>query len=232
MTLLVNSTYGKSSLLSVFLHILLLAAILAIPPAAPVEQPQQLAEVEILPVPPTPEPLVPPSEPEARTELPSQPQETQVPSENQPLSSEAEAEAAPQMEALPGEASMPSSVGLRSGKGKGIPRVTGIPRVKAGNAGSGSGGAVAATAVYAPKPSYPAAARKDAWEGSVVLQIRINTDGSVTVLSVVESGREDASAAAVAAVSGWQYSPNRNANGIPVSSVRNVRVNFDLEDAV
>lgn len=232
MTLLVNSTYGKSSMLSIFLHSLLIAAFLAMPPAAPHERAEQLAEVEILPVPPAPEPLVTPSEPEARTELPSQPQEVQ----NQPMNAEpamvGEAEPAPQAEALPGEAGMSTSVGLRSGKGTGIPRVTGIPPVRASKAGSGGVGAVAAMAVYAPKPTYPAAAKKEGWEGSVVLQIRIHTDGSVSVLSVVESGREDASAAAVAAVSNWQYAPERNANGIPVSSVRNIQYNFNLEDAV
>jgi protein TonB len=219
-------------MLSVFLHCLLIAAFLAIPPATPIDRQQNLAEVEILPVPPAPEPLVTPSEPEARTELPSEPQEAQ----NQPMSSEpamvGEAEPAPQAEALPGEAGMPSSVGLRSGKGTGIPRVTGIPPVRAGKAGSGGGGFVAATAVYAPKPTYPPAAKKDGWEGAVVLQIRINTDGSVTVLSVLEGDRDDAKDAAVQVVSTWQYSPDRNESGIPVSSVRNVKVNFDLKDTV
>ncbi|CUH97225.1 putative membrane protein [Propionispora sp. 2/2-37] len=239
MTLLVNSTYGKSSMLSIILHALLIAAFLAIPPAAPVERAKDLAEVEILPVPPEQQTQIPPAEPEAKTELPSQPEATQDQLQNQPANAPmvGETEPAPQAEALPGEAGQPGSVALRSGKGTGtprmtgIPRVTGIPAVRGGNAGGGSA-AASATVVYAPKPAYPPAAKKDGWEGSVVVKIRINTDGSVTVLSVLESERDDVKEAAVAAAAARQYSPERDENGIPVSSVRNIRVNFDLKDAV
>jgi protein TonB len=230
--LLVTSTYGKAAMLSLFLHVLLLAAFLAMP-AAPAKVEKNLAEVEILPVPPEQQPLVEPPKPEEKTDTP--PQQEAAPTEANQLSNAdapSEAEPAPQADALAGEEGMPNSVALRSGKGSGIPRVTGIPRVKAAKAGSGSGGAAAAAVVYAPKPAYPATAKKDGWEGSVMLQIRVHTDGSVTVLSVLESEREDVSAAAVQAVSNWQYSPDRNESGIPVSSVRNIRVNFDLRDAV
>ena len=227
----VNSTYGKSSVVSLAVHSLLIAVFLAMPPAEPAERAKNLAEVEILPIPPAPERPVVPRRPEEPAQTP--PPEARPEMQNQPLSSEPslEAEPAPQAEALPGEAQMPNTVGLRSGKGSGIPRVTGIPPVRAGQAGAGSG-SVTATAVYAPKPAYPPAAKKDGWEGTIVLKIQINTDGSVTVLSVLEGERDDAKDAAVQVVSTWQYSPDRNARGIPVSSVRNIRVNFDLKDAV
>lgn len=221
MYVLVNSPYGKSSMLSLFVHSLLIAAFILIPPTIPAEKEKNLAVVEILPS--VPEQKITPPGQDARPESAPRPE-----AQNQQPSMEAEP--APQAEALPGEASTPTSVGLRSGTGTGIPRMTGIPPVRSGGTGGG-GGYAAAAAVYAPKPAYPPAARKDGWQGSVVLQIRINADGSVTVLSVLESERDDVKDAAVQAVTTWQYSPDRNGSGIPVSSVRNIRVNFDLTDA-
>lgn len=226
MDLLVNSPYGKSSMLSLFVHSLLIAALIAMPPAVPAEREKNLAVVEILPTPPVPEQTITPPRQDTRPDSAPRPEAQNQPAEQPSL----DAEPAPQAEALPGEASTPTSVGLRSGTGTGIPRMTGIPPVRGSRAGGGSA-AASASAVYAPKPAYPPAARKDGWEGSVVVQIRVNADGSVTVLSVLESARDDVKEAAVAAAAARQYSPERDANGIPVSVVRNIMINFDLTDS-
>lgn len=219
-----NGAYGKSTMVSVFLHSALIAAFLLVPPSTLVEKVKSMTTVEILPAPAPPKPL-------EKLELPKP--DTKPEPQNQVKSEQAASDPEPARfaDALPGEAASLTSVALKSGTGTGIPSSTGIPPGKTygGTGGSGSGSA-AASRVYAPKPAYPRDAKAAGWEGSVVLKIRINADGSVTVLSVLQAGRADVSEAAVQAVSGWQYLPARDESGVPVASTRNIRVNFDLRD--
>jgi protein TonB len=224
---LTNSTYGKSTATSVFVHSALLVAFILMPPASPVKPAKNLVAVEIIPAPkPIPEPkqnIVPPKQETA-------PEKAQVPQKE----AAEQPSPAPQPAALPGE-SGPASVALQSGTGTAVPTVTGIPPATVGSpsgkSGGGGGGSVSASRIYGPKPSYPRSAKEAGWEGTVVLRIRINTDGSVTVLAVREAGRADVGDAAAQTVSFWRYLPSRDENGILVSSVRDVRVKFDLTEA-
>lgn len=221
-----NSVYGKSTLTSVLVHGALIVAFILIVPNQPAISSKNVTAVEIIP-PPTPQ--------RPQEVLPKQMPTPDTPSPTNSRTEQAAGEPEPAhfSDALPGETSA-NSVALRSGSGTGIPSSTGLPPVKTGNgSGTGSGGsmAVAAVCTYAPKPAYPRAAREAGWEGTVLVRIRINTDGSATVLSVRQGGRDDVNAAAVEAAAARQYKPARDANGVPISIVRDVRVTFDLTES-
>lgn len=239
MNFLTNSPYGKSTVTSLLIHGALLVTFMLMPPTPPVNSATNVTTMTVVPE-PKPE-VVPP--PEEVKPIPTEPlpQEQQVAAEKQtqPLQKQAPAAGqpspAPQAAALPGESA--ESVALQSGTGTAIPTMTGISSaspsvvgVPNGTPGGTGRGSVAASRTYGPKPSYPSAAREAGWEGSVVLRIRINTDGSVTVLSVREGGRDDINTTAVQVVSTWRYSPKYDDNGVPVASVRDVRVKFDLTE--
>ena len=223
MKLLPNSPYGKSTTVSVLAHIALVAAFILMPSAPPVKQPPIVTTVEIVPVPPQLKMEVPkPPAPEQPAPVPEQV------TNPQPQSA---VNAAPQPAALPGETSA-NSVGLASGTGAEIPHASGLPPSNPnGNKSGGGGGRAAASCTYRSKPSYPPAAKSANWEGTVVVRIRVNTDGSVTVLSVREGGRPDVCDAAAAAVANWHYSPARDENGVPTTQVTDVHVKFDLRDS-
>jgi len=80
------------------------------------------------------------------------------------------------------------------------------------------------------KPEYPRTARKRKRQGRVVLQLVVETDGSVGRSKVLQSttcdcGFEDA---AIDAVEQWRYTPGRlNGEAVPVYFT--VVVDFTLE---
>lgn len=224
MSLLTDSTYGKSTITSVLVHGALIVAFILMPVSQMANSAKSVTTVEIVPVPP-PQPQEIPPKRELEPDTPSPARTEQAAGEPEP---------AHFSDALPGETSA-NSVALRSGSGTGIPSTTGLAPVKQGDGGSratgGGSHAAAPSRVYGPRPAYPRAAREAGWEGAVVLRIRINTDGSVTVLSVREGGRADINAVASETVGNWRYTPARDDNGVPVTSVRDVRVKFDLTEA-
>lgn len=79
--------------------------------------------------------------------------------------------------------------------------------------------------VHMVKPEYPADAKAAKVTGAVVLQIEIQPDGSVKVLSM--KGPEQLQAAASAAVSQWKYEPVL-VEGKAVAAKAEVTVNFEL----
>lgn len=84
--------------------------------------------------------------------------------------------------------------------------------------------------IYAPNPEYPLQARRNNWEGIVVLKILIETDGLVGKVTVLQSsGYEILDRAAVKAVKRWRYRPAL-VNGIAVARQAQVRIKFALED--
>ncbi|SMC99890.1 energy transducer TonB [Sporomusa malonica] len=81
------------------------------------------------------------------------------------------------------------------------------------------------------KPAYPQAARKAGWEGSVVVRLLIDTDGSVESVSVkVGSGYGILDEAAVQTVKKWRFSPAKKGS-VPITSFHDVRVRFRLDEA-
>ena len=79
--------------------------------------------------------------------------------------------------------------------------------------------------VHMVKPEYPAEAKAAKITGAVKVQIEIQTDGSVKVLSM--TGPEQLQAVASAAVSQWRYEPVVK-DGKPIVAKADVEVNFAL----
>ncbi|CQR74813.1 transport protein TonB [Sporomusa ovata DSM 2662] len=234
--------YFKTTGISLFLHGALLVALLVLKPFA-ATQPPVITAVEIVSVtePAAPEsgaavseaspPPAPPAmaQPTPQTP-PAQPLPPMVPDE---LSTTPTVQ--PVFAGVTAAASEPSAfafaaTGIPGGSGT-VATATGSGSgTQVGTQGNGSGGRTRGSSVYAPKPRYPQAARRDGWEGNVLLRIRVETDGSVTVLSVLEGGRSDIEESAVETVSQWRYSPDRDENGEPVAASKSIRIKFNLHD--
>jgi protein TonB len=233
MKFLPNSIYNKSTVTSILIHGVILVAFILMPPSVPVNSAKSATTIDLIPVPEQQQEIIP-SQPEINP-IPEQaqvPQPDMAPAPSQPS-------AAPQAAVLPGETGL-NSVALQSGTGSVIPSFTGIPSGPPDSVGTGAGTSkgighiasspVSAKLIYGPKPTYPFAAKEAGWEGTVMVRIRINTDGSVTVLSV-PTDRSDIREAAAAAAAARQYSPALDADGTPVTVERVVRVKFDLTEA-
>jgi TonB family protein len=81
--------------------------------------------------------------------------------------------------------------------------------------------AAASLKILDVKPIYPAAAREQGLESSVVLEGRIGTDGFVKDLRVVGRSDGDFVNAAVEAISQWQFTATQ-LDGVPVET--NIRI--------
>lgn len=132
--------------------------------------------------------------------------------------------------AMPGEKGE-TSVVASAGSGVALGTLGGTMVGGGGQSSDGGGGrTTAASLLYGPKPAYPQAARKAKWEGAVVVRALIDIDGMVTTVSVREgSGHDVLDEAGVRTLKKWRFSPATKA-GMPVASVRDIRVRFSLAD--
>jgi TonB family protein len=81
-----------------------------------------------------------------------------------------------------------------------------------------------------PPPSYPMEARIRKEEGVVMLQARVDSQGKVSALTLVQSsGFSDLDQSALETVKVWQFKPARTA-GIPVETSVNIPIRFYLKD--
>ena len=81
-----------------------------------------------------------------------------------------------------------------------------------------------------PPPRYPAPARRRGLEGSVLLRVHVEADGTADRVEVLESsGHALLDRAARRAVSRWRFTPAKLA-GMPVSGTVDVPVSFRLKD--
>jgi len=77
-------------------------------------------------------------------------------------------------------------------------------------------------------PIYPRIARESGWEGTVLVRVAVQPDGSPGLIKVRKSsGHEVLDKAAIEAVKKWKFSPAKDGN-IPVRSVVEIPINFDL----
>ncbi len=90
------------------------------------------------------------------------------------------------------------------------------------------GDAIAARAIYQPRPEYPALAKMARVQGTVVLQAIIGQDGTIQNLKVL-SGHPLLSQAALDAVKTWRYQPTL-LNSEPVDVLTEIDVTFTLGD--
>ena len=77
------------------------------------------------------------------------------------------------------------------------------------------------------KPEYTAAARQAQIEGTVILFVEVETDGSATVRGILQSLEPDLDVRAVEAVNHWRFQPGRK-DGVPVRASTKVEVSFRL----
>lgn len=80
-----------------------------------------------------------------------------------------------------------------------------------------------------PRPAYPSRAKREGWQGKVVLRVQILPTGRAGQIAIQTSaGRQMLDDAAAAAVRGWTFVPARR-GGVPVSGWVNVPIEFRLK---
>lgn len=180
------------------------------PPPTPTPEPEPVPEE----LPPPPEPEVPeeeeiPPEPETPEPVPDEPDPTPRPT--------------PKPEA-PRATPKPKPVATPARKPAPTPR----PAPKAPAAPTG---AVVQARPDSPRnrpPSYPDTARRQGWEGRVMVRASVDPNGRVTAVSVASSsGYGVLDQAALRAVKGWRFLP-KTIGGAPTASIIEVPVNFSL----
>lgn len=81
---------------------------------------------------------------------------------------------------------------------------------------------------FNPPPSYPEFARRNGWEGSVMIRASVSAEGRVLAVSVARASRYAVlDKAAERAVKSWRFRP-RTVGGVAVAAVIEVPVNFTL----
>ena len=79
-----------------------------------------------------------------------------------------------------------------------------------------------------PAPVYTAAARAARFEGTVVLRVVIQPDGTATDIQVTKSAPYDLDANAIDAVKRWRFNPAIGPNGKPVAVITPIEVTYLL----
>lgn len=83
--------------------------------------------------------------------------------------------------------------------------------------------------VYQPKPHYPLVARRRGWQGTVMLNIEMLSDGTIgTIKIATSSGYPPLDAAARKAVRKWRHLPLQR-NGIPITRQATLPIHFRLD---
>ena len=80
--------------------------------------------------------------------------------------------------------------------------------------------------IASPRPAYPDLARRARIQGSVTLQVKVRTDGSVEVQKILE-GEPILAEAAKEAVQRWRARP-AVINGTKVETISTVKFDFEL----
>ncbi len=84
--------------------------------------------------------------------------------------------------------------------------------------------------VKSERPNYPQEARKQGWEGTVVLRITVGTGGDVEKITIQESsGFPELDESAAQSVKTWQFDPAKVGDD-PISSAVDLPVRFDMEE--
>jgi protein TonB len=83
--------------------------------------------------------------------------------------------------------------------------------------------------IYRPDPKYPKNARKKGIEGTVILAIVVETDGTASDIHVVKPLDPDLDRVAMECVGTWRFHPGEK-DGRPVRVAAQIEVNFQLLD--
>jgi periplasmic protein TonB len=124
---------------------------------------------------------------------------------------------------------------LGHGNGTGIGSGTGGGLGPGEGGGTGGGAFRAGTngvgipvCLYCPIPQYSDEARKAKYQGTVVLQVTITTDGRAINISVVKGPGLGLEEKAIEAVKGWKFKPAVGPGGKPVATIVPIEVTFRL----
>ena len=122
-------------------------------------------------------------------------------------------------------------IGTGSGGGVGAGRGPGVGPGWGGGIGGGvyqiGVGVTAPRVLYAPNPDFSEEARKNHYEGMVVLSIVVGPDGHAHNVRIERSLGMGLDDKAIEAIARWRFEPGRE-NGIPVAVLANVEVSFRL----
>jgi len=133
----------------------------------------------------------------------------------------------------------PPSAGPGTGGGIGTGRGTGVGSGRGGGVGPGSGGGIgggvfrvgggvsAPRLTYKVEPEYSEEARKNKYQGTVVLAVEVWPDGRAHNLRVVRSLGLGLDEKAIEAVSKWKFVPGKK-DGKSVRVAATIEVNFRL----
>jgi len=206
--------------LSIAVHLLLVAGVVVVPLVATDELPEPRRIVEFVHV--TPEAVVIP--PPARMRDP-QPAEI-PPRDGIPIEEPVGLEPEPIVAEL---FTTPSSIvdGALSGSPLPAEPVAPPPEPRERTPLRVGGSIIRPERVYEVAPVYPPVARSARVEGTVILEALIDVDGRVRDVRVLRS-QPLLDAAAVEAVRQWRFTPTR-LNGEPVPVVMTVTVRFELQ---
>ena len=123
--------------------------------------------------------------------------------------------------------------GIGSGSGGGVGAGSG-PGVGAGHGGGIGGGAYrvgggvsAPKIIYKVDPEFSEEARKNKWQGTVVLKVVVGVDGKTHEISVLRSLGMGLDEKAVEAARLWRFDPGMK-DGRPVPVEVNMEINFHL----
>lgn len=87
-----------------------------------------------------------------------------------------------------------------------------------------------ASYAYNPKPKYPETARKEGWEGTVLLRVLVDREGKSRSIEISRSsGFDTLDQAAMETVKSWRFHPAHYGNGLVESWVK-VPIVFSLAD--
>jgi len=134
-----------------------------------------------------------------------------------------------------------ASAGPGSGGGIGTGDGGGIGSGSGGGLGPGSGGGTGGgvfrpgtggvgfpDCLYCPTPEYSDDARKAKYQGTVVLQAVITTDGRATNIAVVKGPGLGLEEKALESVRNWRFKPAIGPNGRPVATITTLEITFRL----
>ncbi|MGH9416551.1 MAG: energy transducer TonB [Terriglobales bacterium] len=127
-----------------------------------------------------------------------------------------------------GPVSGPPGAGAGSGTGSG-----GVGNGEVGGTctsgpcGTGTG-VTSPVLIYQPQPEYSDAARKAKFQGTCIVDVIVNADGSVGHAKVVQPLGLGLDQKAIEAVLKWRFRPARDKNGKPVAVMAEIEVNFRL----
>ena len=122
-------------------------------------------------------------------------------------------------------------IGTGQGRGVGEGKGPGFGPGESGGAGGGvyrvGGGITPPTIVYRVEPQYSEEARKARYQGTVVLEAIVRSDGSIDILRIVRSLGFGLDENAIIALKQWKFRPGMK-NGQAVDVALNIEINFNL----